>query len=155
MTAIRQARSDEFDKIGQLWSDFMALNAAFDSSFVLRQGARELFSKEMMERCPDPDCLLSIAEDDGQMIGFCFSYVSRKPRYFKLDKFGFIGDLYVKPEYRRQGVGHELVKDAIRFLSRRKVKQIELLVAVRNEQTIKFWEAIGFSELLTWMYKRL
>ena len=32
--------------------------------------------------------------------------------------------------------------------------QIELLVAIKNENTIKFWESMGFNHLLTWMYKK-
>ena len=155
MIAVREARPDEYSRIGDLWHDFMTLNAGFDNSFELRKGAKELFSREMAEKCPDPDCFLAIAEENGELIGFCFSYISCKPRYFSLDKFGFIGDLYVKPEHRRRGVGHLLVKEAIAFFGRRKVNQIELLVAVKNEETIKFWEALGFSKLLTWMYKRI
>jgi ribosomal protein S18 acetylase RimI-like enzyme len=59
------------------------------------------------------------------------------------------------PQNRLMGIGHDLVKDAINFFARRKVTQIELLVAVKNKEAIKFWEAIGFSHLLTWMYKRI
>jgi ribosomal protein S18 acetylase RimI-like enzyme len=154
MVKIREAREEELLKVGRLWGKFMAFNAEFNSSFRVRKKAPEIFSKEMIEKIQDSDCRLAVAEIDGELAGFCYSYVSRKPKYFKLEKFGFVGDLYVEPGYRRQGVGRMLVNDTLAFFSRRKVRQVELLVAIKNTGTIKFWESLGFSHLLTWMYKR-
>ena len=154
MVKIREAREEELLKVGRLWGKFMAFNAEFNSSFRVKKKAPEIFSREMIEKIRDSNCRLTVAEIDGQLIGFCYSYISHKPKYFKLEKFGFVGDLYVEPEYRRQGVGRMLVNDTLGFLSRRKVRQIELLVAVKNTNTIKFWESLGFSHLLTWMYRR-
>jgi len=154
MVKIRQAREEELLKVGRLWGKFMAYNAEFNSSFTVKKKAPEIFSKEMIEKIQDSNCRLTVAEIDGELAGFCYSYVSHKPKYFKLDKFGFVGDLYVEPEYRRQGVGRMLVKDTLEFFSRRKVWQIELLVAIKNTGAIEFWESLGFSHLLTWMYRR-
>lgn len=152
---IREVREEELLRAGELWSEFMAFNAKFDDSFAVKPNAKDIFSREMLDRFPIDDYHLAIADCEGILIGFCFSYISRKPRYFRLERFGFIGDLYVKEDYRRRGIGHDLVKDAINYFARRDVNQIELLVAVKNEDTIKFWEALGFSQLLTWMYKRI
>jgi ribosomal protein S18 acetylase RimI-like enzyme len=155
MVTIREAREDELLKTGELWADFMRFNGRFDNSFAIKEKARDIFSKEMLEKFPAKDYRLAVAELDGKLVGFCFSYISKKPKYFKLGRFGFIGDLYVVPHYRRQGIGHDLVKDALNFFVKRRASQIELLVAVKNESAIKFWEALGFNQLLTWMYKRI
>jgi ribosomal protein S18 acetylase RimI-like enzyme len=155
MVKIREAREDELLKAGELWSEFMRFNGRFDSSFSIKDKAKDIFSKEMSDKYPASDFRLAVAENGSGLIGFCFSYISHKPKYFKIEKFGFIGDLYVKPEFRRLGVGHDLVKDALNFFAKKRVNQIELLVAVKNDDAIKFWEAIGFKQLLTWMYKRI
>lgn len=154
MINIRVAREEELLKVGRLWGKFMAYNAEFNSSFRTRKKAPEIFSKEMIEKIKDSSCRLTVAEIEGEILGFCYSYISQKPKYFKLEKFGFIGDLYVEPECRSKGVGRMLVSDALAFFSKRKVRQIELLVAKKNIDTIRFWESLGFSHLLTWMYKR-
>ena len=154
MVKIREAREEELLKVGRLWGKFMAFNAEFNSSFRVKKKAPEIFSKEMIEKIRDSNCRLTVAEIDGELVGFCYSYISHKPKYFKLEKFGFVGDLFIEPEYRRQGVGRMLVNDTMEFFSRRKVRQIELLVAIKNTNTIKFWESLGFSHLLTWMYRR-
>lgn len=154
MLEIRETQEEELLKVARLWKDFMAYNANFNSSFKTSKKAIEIFSKEMLEKFEQSDCRFAVADFDGEIVGFCYSYISQKPRYFKLKKFGFIGDLYVTPEYRRTGIGKALVKDALKFFSKKKIKQIELLVAIKNESTIKFWGSLGFNHLLTWMYKR-
>ncbi len=154
MANIRKAREDEILKISQLWEDFMAYNSQMNNSFSIQKDAKKIFLTEMNERFNDPDASLLLAEIDNELVGFCFCYVSTKPKYFKLERFGFIGDLYVKPEYRRQGIGEMLVNDAMKFFGKRRINQIELLVARENINTINFWEKLGFNHLLTWMYKR-
>lgn len=154
MLKIRKAREDELLKVAVLWKEFMKYNGDFNASFAINKKAQEIFSREMLEKLKEYDSRLTVADSDGELIGFCYSYISQKPKFFKLAKFGFIGDLFVMPEYRRSGIGRALVKDAIDFFTGRKIKQIELLVAIKNENTIKFWESLGFNHLLTWMYKR-
>lgn len=155
MVKIRPALEEELLKVGALWGDFMAYNEEFNKSFKIRKKATSIFSKEMSERMRSPDCRLAVAELEGDLIGFCYSYISLKPKYFKLEKFGFVGDLFVKSQHRRSGVGRMLVDDAMKFFKRRRVRQIELLVARDNTDTIRFWESLEFSHLLTWMYKRI
>ena len=155
MIAIREARGDELLKISAMWGEFMAYNGEFNDSFKVKKKARAIFSKEMSERGDNPDCRLVVADDSGKPVGFCYSYISFKPKYFKLEKFGFIGDLFVKEEYRERGIGRLLVEDALEFFQKRKIKQIELLVAQKNVNTIKFWGSLGFDHLLTWMFKRI
>jgi ribosomal protein S18 acetylase RimI-like enzyme len=154
MVNIRKADEDDLLKTAGLWRDFMRYNGEFNDSFRTGRKSTEIFSQEMLEKIKESDCRLAVADIDGELIGFCYSYISQKPRYFKLSKFGFIGDLYVVPEYRRGGIGRALVKDALDFFAGKRIKQIELLVAVKNTGTIKFWESLGFDHLLTWMYKR-
>lgn len=154
MIKIRKAQEDDLIKIAGLWKAFMKYNGEFNKSFETNKKATEIFAREMLDKIKQSDCRLSVAESDGELIGFCYSYISQKPKYFKLDKFGFIGDLFVLQEYRRCGIGKSLVEDAIDFFAGKKIKQIELLVAMKNVGTVKFWESMGFSHLLTWMYKR-
>jgi len=154
MFKIREALQDDISNIADLWSDFMAYNADFNNSFKTNKTSKNIFSNEMREKINDSNSRLVVAEIEKTLVGFCFSYISLKPKFFSLSKFGFIGDLYVAREHRRKNIGQALVDDALRFFNRKSINQIELLVAIKNEGTIKFWESLGFDHLLTWMYKR-
>lgn len=151
---IRVALPEDVVSISKLWLKFMEYNARFDNSFKVKSKIVGRFARELGQRLDDPNYRLAITEIENEIVGYCLSYVSRKPYFFKLGKFGFIGDLFVLESHRRKGYGHLLVKDAQEFFKRKKVKQVELLVANGNVDTIKFWEKMGFKSLLRWMYRK-
>ncbi len=151
---IRVALPEDITSIARLWLKFMEYNARFDDSFLVKPRIQSRFAREILDRLSDPNYRIAVAEVDGEIVGYSFSYISRKPYFFRLGKFGFIGDVFVLDKFRRRGIGKMLAEDAHQFFRRLNVKQVELLVATQNVETIKFWEKLGYTKLLEWMYKR-
>lgn len=151
---IRAAKSEDVGAISRLWLKFMEYNARFDDSFQVKPKILTRFAREIIDRLKDPDYRIAVAEIENEIVGYSFSYISRKPYFFRLGKFGFIGDVFVLEQFRKQGIGRKLADDAHEFFRRRKVEQVELLVATKNVDTIRFWEKLGYVKLLEWMYKR-
>jgi len=151
---IRVALPEDITSISRLWLKFMEYNAKFDDSFMVKPRIQSRFAREILDRLSDPNYRIAVAEVDGEIVGYSFSYVSRKPYFFRLGKFGFIGDVFVLEQFRKRGIGRMLAEDAHEFFRRLNVKQVELLVATKNIETIKFWEKLGYTKLLEWMYKR-
>ncbi|NLI16597.1 MAG: GNAT family N-acetyltransferase [candidate division Zixibacteria bacterium] len=151
---IRVALPEDVVAISKMWLKFMQYNAMFDSSFEVKPKVTARFAREIQDRLEDSNYRIAVAEIDNGLVGYCFSYVSRKPYFFRLGKFGFIGDLFVEETYRRRGIGRMLVNDAHAFFERRGIEQVELLVAAKNIDTIKFWEKLGYIKLLEWMYRK-
>ena len=149
---IRVALPEDVVAISRMWLKFMDYNSKFDQSFQVKSKIVGRFARELQQRLDDPNYRLAVAEIGDELAGYCLSYVSRKPYFFRLGKFGFVGDLFIREEYRRRGYGKLLVDDAHAFFKRKKVSQIELLVAQSNVNTIKFWEKLGYKALLQWMY---
>lgn len=56
-------------------------------------------------------------------------------------------DLYVDPEYRRQGCASLLMNEAFRLLRRRGVSTVEVQTMDSNEAAISFYQALGFAEV--------
>lgn len=152
---IRVALPEDVLEISKLWQMFMEYNAQFDYSFKVQDKITGRFARELQHRIDDPNYRLTVAEVDKELVGYSLSYVSKKPYFFKLGKFGFIGDLFVLEQHRRKGYGRLLVDDAVEFFKRKNINQIELLVADENINTVKFWEEMGYKTLLRWMYKKL
>jgi GNAT superfamily N-acetyltransferase len=151
---IRVALPEDVLPISKLWLKFMEYNAKFDSSFEVKPKITARFAREIQDRLKDPNYRIAVAELDEELVGYSFSYVSKKPYFFKLGKFGFIGDLFVLDQFRGRGIGRLLVNDAHDYFKRKGVEQIELLVATLNVDTIKFWERLGYTRLLEWMYRK-
>jgi ribosomal protein S18 acetylase RimI-like enzyme len=152
---LRVALPEDVLAISKLWQKFMDYNVQFDDSFMVKDKIVGRFARELQNRIDDHNYRLAVIEYDGEVVGYCMSYISKKPYFFKLGKFGFIGDLFVEQNFRRRGYGRMLVDDAIEFFKRKRVEQIELLVANDSKNTIKFWEQMGYKTLLQWMYKKL
>ena len=151
---LRVALPEDVLSIAKLWQKFMEHNARFDSSFEVKPKIIGRFARELQQCLDDPAYRLAVVQADDIIAGYCLSYISKKPYFFKLGRFGFIGDLFVLEEYRRRGYGRMLVEDAHAFFKRKKVEQVELLVARDNTYTISFWEKLGYKTLLYWMYNQ-
>lgn len=89
-----------------------------------------------------------IAEDEGRVIGFVTTEVSTV--YIRS---GFINDLYVLPEYRKQGVGKQLLEAGLQWLKDRGVMKVTLAVHISNTEAINLYTNAGFkNEPLSYRY---
>lgn len=90
------------------------------------------------------DCLVEIVQDveKDKYIGYCVSTL-----YNSND--GEIDSIYVEPEYRKMHVGHALMEDAIKWLEKNDVNDINIYVGVGNESVFDFYEKFGFKPFLT------
>lgn len=73
----------------------------------------------------------------------------------KSKKRAYIGDAYVEPDFRRQGVMRELEKAVTAFLKERGVSVVELDVIMSNTEGVKTWPALGYEPYKQFMKKRI
>jgi GNAT superfamily N-acetyltransferase len=74
-------------------------------------------------------CVGAFLKDD---LPYCF---------FRRPVYGFIGDVYTHPEYRRRGYARQLTHDAIQWLKRQGVEMVRLLA---SPQARPLYTALGF-----------
>lgn len=78
-----------------------------------------------------------VAERDGRLVGFCFAVIEPP-------EGGLIYDLYVDPEYRRQGISRQLYVHACAWLQEQGAQWLTLSVYVDNQPAYKAYENWGF-----------
>lgn len=61
--------------------------------------------------------------------------------YFNPEFYGFVGDVYTKPEYRRHGFAKELISQSIGWLKKQGVTTIRLLA---SDKYSSIYQAFGF-----------
>ena len=76
-------------------------------------------------------------KDTGQYIGYCVSTINK-------EMIGEIDSLYVEKEYRKHGIGNELMERALEWLDKNKVKSKIVVVGDGNENVIDFYNHYGF-----------
>jgi len=79
--------------------------------------------------------------------------ITSVPRPCKLeDRFGYLTNVYTKPEYRRKGVGAELTSKITAWA--REI-DLELLIVSPSEDSIRFYRRAGFDLATDFLQLRL
>jgi ribosomal protein S18 acetylase RimI-like enzyme len=70
-------------------------------------------------------------------------------------EFGFISDLTVRVDMRRQGVGRRLLDHVFDWFRARGVANVQLQVYERNTKGRAFWESQGFEPFFQRMWRKI
>ncbi len=68
----------------------------------------------------------------------------KRPLPIKPMRWGFIEDCYVTSSLRKQGIGSQLVINAMKWLQSKRISRIELSLIARNKEGEAFWKKSGF-----------
>lgn len=67
----------------------------------------------------------------------------------------YLEDVYVRPDYRKRGIGKSLLQELARIAAARKCGRFEWAVLDWNENAIEFYEGLGATVLPDWRIVRL
>lgn len=87
---------------------------------------------------------LLVARDDDRLVGFV-TFSTEQGSYEQTTDRGLIHDIYVRPEYRDQGVGSQLLSSAERKLEAEGVDRVSLEMLADNDAARRFYERHGYS----------
>ncbi len=91
----------------------------------------------------EPEHSVFIAEDDGKKVGLL--WVCHRQPFWRFDEpLTWIYNLYVVPEYRRQGLGKTFIDKAEGFTEKEGLKKIALHVIEWNTAARKLYESSGY-----------
>ena len=93
-------------------------------------------------RLENNESVIFVALDEHKPVGFTQLY----PKYSsaRLTKNWILNDLFVDPDYRKQGIGEQLIKTAMDFAKRQGATFVQLETAVDNFTAQSLYEQIGF-----------
>ena len=150
---IRPAGRGDAEAIGELWAALVAHHHALDPA--LPQAAPEgpaRYARAVGDHLRNSTTQILVAERDGQVVGYILGVIADMvSSFFAHDATGFIADLYVSPEFRRNGVGRRLVAAMAEWFAGCGLKQFEWHAAAQNSDALAFWQAIGGAPVLVRM----
>ncbi len=99
---------------------------------------------------------VAIREDEEQnTIGYVFGWIEKRNKnYWKLTKFGYVGELFVKEEFRGMGVGRALLEKAEKWFAEKGITKI-FLDAYAQNPAVNFYKKLGYRELELRMVKEI
>jgi GNAT superfamily N-acetyltransferase len=114
---------------------------------------------------PPPAACRRMCRDVGRRIGVLMAEADGRPAGYAIYLFTcssflarptlFLEDIFVRPEFRKLGVGRRLVEVLRRIARRAKCGRMEWLVLDWNTTAIRFYEKLGARRLTEWLPYRM
>ena len=142
-TVIREIRQSDYKAAAAIWRDVLDVRNATDENVA------ETCS--IMEH--DDRYVTFVAEADGTIVGLAAAVkvlaVGHPGGYVKMNGIG------VLPEYRRQGIGKQLMEHVERFAIEQGAPYVGLASGVSRAEAHAFYEHIGYRKTSYWFRKSL
>lgn len=152
---IRQASRRDLEVIGNLWVELMQYHAEVDNRFGIPRHGRSSYIRYTYQAMRDSNYRVLVADDGGTVIGYVVGYIAQNPPIFMQPFYGFIADLCVTAQARRQGAGRALVHALGEWFRQRGMSSFQLNVAHHNPVSQAFWRNIGCTDYLDHMWMPL
>jgi ribosomal protein S18 acetylase RimI-like enzyme len=108
---------------------------------------RRVYHHAMLEAKQGKRVIL-VAEAEGVLIGQIFVNYYSTWRNSKIGlRTGYIHSFRVKPEYRNQGIGRNLIQTAEAYLERNGFDRVIISVAQENQGALRLYQGLGYEIL--------
>ncbi|MFD2166371.1 GNAT family N-acetyltransferase [Thalassotalea euphylliae] len=94
---------------------------------------------------------LIIVESNGKPVGSGYMKILPSPKHHKYDNHGYIGFMYVDPDYRGRGLSKTIIDELCHWGKSQGVIEVILEVYDKNVQAIRAYEKSGFKKSLVSM----
>jgi len=163
MIIIRKANNNDLNTLEKMWIRFMKVhdiavikkNPKLKAHTKLRRNAVLIFRKFIKTQIHSKNTLLTIAEIDGKVAGYSLTFIKKSIPVFGIEKIGYISDMYVAPEYQGLGISSKLKDEAFKWLKKKKMKYVSLVVYSDNEHAHRVYKKWGFFDQSIEMRKRI
>ncbi len=85
-----------------------------------------------------------VVENNGELIACGYAKIRKSKQYVTHEEHGYIGFMYVDPEYRGLGVGQQLLDRLILWCKEKNLTEVQLDVFSENVGAIRVYEKAGF-----------
>lgn len=158
MITIRPCSRNDLPVLRKLVAELHEAVRAHDPSLPPSESISDDYFAYLLSRARDTQGRIVLAVDAaGNVVGYVcvLGLVPPDEPDEGKERFAFIADLYVVPAYRQRGVGRLLVADAERLGRALGAPRIELNVLAGNRAASGFYRAIGYTERVVRLSKRL
>jgi len=152
---IRPAKPEDIPGLVDLWIEFMDFHSALDQDYVRSPDAVEKWTAYISEKIADEKFQIIVAVDQGNLVGHLVATIRDYPPVFTIKNFGFIQEIAVNENYRRQGVARRLYAAAEEWLRSVGVSRIQTNVDSLNQASRSFWKVVGFEPHTETLIKKI
>jgi GNAT superfamily N-acetyltransferase len=142
---IRPATPTDVPAVLPMVAKICALHESWDADkYGFLPHPEKRYEKWLTRLATQERSVFLVADNQGQLIAFIVATVEQEIPIYRTKEFAFIHDLWVEPEYRKQGIAKQIVEQTIERLRQIGVEQIRLDTATANEAARKLFTSCGF-----------
>ena len=146
---LRRARRGDRDGLGALWMALLEEQAALDVRFAPAPDALERWRNDFPAWLHDERRRLVVAAHAGEPVGFVSAERWTSAPVYAASAEVFIDELYVRPAWRRRGLGSRLVQEIEAWADELGAERLRLRVLEANEAGRPFWARHGAKPFAT------
>ena len=153
---IRQWNRDDLPHIQQAWLDYC--RHAGRSDMRLRSDSEAIMKEWLRVRFKQPTSMGLVAEKEANIAGFLIGRIDdweSVPPVIESRRIGIIDAVYVTEEFRRHGIGSQLIEGAIQTMRDAKVIAVETVYDAWNDASTQIWHRAGFAPWMVHAYRML
>ena len=145
---IRKVENSELDVIVDMQFSLQRHLENYSSSiWRYTQERKKTLRQDYEKYLADENSLLLVAEFKGKVVGFLSSIVNHRTDHLP-NIIGDIGSIYIQKDFRRQGIGNQLVTEACKFFKSKNAEELYLRYVLGNREGERFWKKLGFKPIL-------
>ncbi len=146
MVIIRPIEANEISLLTKLWIEFIQDPVGSDRRILPTEENVRTWMNFVNNLIESGEGEVLVAIEDNEFVGYIlYEFIRRKPLKTRYG-CGLIHDLYVRPSWRRRGIGRRLLEEALERMKTKGTKCIELYVLSTYTPAIKLYEKLGFKE---------
>lgn len=137
---IRQAQENEIDVLLEFEQGIVAAERPYDET--LKEG--EFHYYDLLELIKSAEAEVLVAAIGNQIVGSGYAKIVDAKPYQKYAKYVHLGFMYVRPEYRGQGINKLILEALTNWAKEQKISEVRLQVYDQNESAKKAYSKAGF-----------
>ncbi len=141
---LRPARIEDLPTLYEFEQGIVNTERAFDPT--LKSGLINYYDLKEYVECENIEVI--VAEVDGELAASGYVKIKQAQRYLSFEQYAYVGFMYVKPQHRRKGISHMIIKELVAWAKSRGLIEIRLDVYEQNDGAVAAYENIGFSKHL-------
>ncbi|MFG4002789.1 GNAT family N-acetyltransferase [Flavobacterium aquidurense] len=146
-TIVRRATNADLPQLAEFLQSLVEAERPFDST--LKEG--QIFYYDIQELILDKATEVLVVDNGNQIIGCGYAQIRTAKAYEKHESFGYLGFMFVSPEFRGKGINNLLLTDLKKWVLSQGITEVRLEVYHDNEAAVKAYEKAGFKKLITTM----
>lgn len=144
---IRPAANTDLPKLAEFLQTLVDAERPFDPT--LKEG--EIFYYDIQELISDKATEIMVVESNNEIIGSGYAQIRSAKPYEKHEVFGYLGFMFVSPEFRGQGISGLLLTALKKWILDQGITEVRLQVYDENEAAVRAYEKAGFKKIVTTM----